>query len=93
MLDELVVACPHATLGCRHTGQRHLLAVHLKDECSWSETGCACSRECGRKIRKRDMERHLRECPHRVEPCLECGAKVKAMDAEVCLLLAPGFPR
>lgn len=88
MVDELLVYCPHRPLGCKTTCQRHLLATHLKDECSWSEMGCAfCAREPGaaggRRVRKRDMDKHLSECPHRLEECSTgCGANVKVIDQD-----------
>ncbi|KAG9102718.1 hypothetical protein FRC06_001356 [Ceratobasidium sp. 370] len=34
MVDELLVECPHAPLGCTHTAQRHLISAHAA-VCPW----------------------------------------------------------
>lgn len=38
-MDELLVECVYSEEGCKHQGQRQLLAVHLKDECTFSDAG------------------------------------------------------
>ena len=38
-MDELLVECVYSEDGCKHQGQRQLLAAHLKEECAFSDAG------------------------------------------------------
>ena len=44
-----------------------------------------CPKECGRKLKRKDLEKHLEEeCPNRTAPCRYCQKQVKWNGVEVC---------
>ena len=44
-----------------------------------------CPNECGRKLKRKDREKHLaEECPNRTAPCGYCQKQVKWNGQEVC---------
>ena len=47
--------CPHRDVGCEYTGERNLLASHLKLQCPYVQIPCPCSDEgCQRTVARRD---------------------------------------
>ncbi|KAF9114333.1 hypothetical protein BGX27_011153 [Mortierella sp. AM989] len=73
--DELMVYCPHKTLGCNHTCQRFQIGQHLKDECVYIGTLCRVE-ECRKKLLKKDLSEHMESCPYKRVDCLMCNTKV-----------------
>ena len=44
-----------------------------------------CPNECGRKLKRKDLEKHQEEeCPNRTAPCRYCRKQVKWNGLEVC---------
>ncbi|KAF8705909.1 Zinc finger, C3HC4 type (RING finger), partial [Rhizoctonia solani] len=79
MVDELVVQCPNAPLGCTHTSQRYLISAHA---CTYTPVACACP-ECPNSVLEHDQDAHTPNtdtCTRKLARCSECG------------LLAPAVP-
>ncbi|KAF9974542.1 hypothetical protein BGZ73_002025 [Actinomortierella ambigua] len=74
--DELLVFCPHKSLGCPHTCPRTQLGKHLKDECNYIGTMCRIE-ECRKKLLKKDLSEHMETCPYKRVDCLMCHSKVQ----------------
>ncbi|KAF9583695.1 hypothetical protein BGW38_008832 [Lunasporangiospora selenospora] len=74
--DELVVYCPHKSLGCGHTCQRTQVQQHLRDDCVYIGTLCRVE-ECRKKLLKKDLSEHMESCPYKRVDCLMCNAKVQ----------------
>ncbi|CAE7146018.1 unnamed protein product [Rhizoctonia solani] len=75
MVDELLVQCPNAPLGCSHTSQRQLISSHT---CTYTPTQCAHP-SCSESVLKHHADAHTGDtCPHKLVRC------------ESCTLLVPG---
>ena len=94
MVDELIVECPHQQLGCKHSCQRQLLEVHLRDSCMYVQVACP-EDGCDKTVLRKDLGKHTHDCLHRVLACDACGTAVRAYDLEVCVLGAgvPAIPQ
>lgn len=82
LVDELIVQCPNAPFGCQQTCQRQLLGSHLSHECLHVSTHC-CEEDCDATPLRRDIDKHARDCIHRIVSCHACEARVKFKDTEV----------
>src|SRR5258707_12108323 len=56
MVDELTVECLNQKAGCKFKCQRQLLAVHLRDECLFTEEQCPNPDCDGRKTELNALE-------------------------------------
>ncbi|KAG0085266.1 hypothetical protein BGZ92_009134 [Podila epicladia] len=74
--DELMVYCPHKSLGCDHVCQRIQIGQHLKDDCIYIGTLCRVE-ECRKKLLKKDLSEHMESCPYKRVDCLMCNTKVQ----------------
>ncbi|KAG9099921.1 hypothetical protein FS749_016762 [Ceratobasidium sp. UAMH 11750] len=83
MVDELLVECPHAPLGCTHTAQRHLIRAHAA-VCSYTPVPCPAP-DCTSSVLARHVDDHTcadEHCPRRLVPCSECNDLVPADPSE-----------
>ncbi|CUA66879.1 hypothetical protein RSOLAG22IIIB_00329 [Rhizoctonia solani] len=77
MVDELVVQCPNAPLGCTHTSQRQLITSHAHT-CTYTPTQCNDS-TCTEFVLKHHLNTHSQDtCPHKLTQCQSCGLQVPA---------------
>ncbi|KAJ1304528.1 hypothetical protein OPQ81_005669 [Rhizoctonia solani] len=76
MVEELIVQCPNAPLGCTHTSQRQLISAHA---CTHTPVQCALP-DCTEFV----LKHHLEDHKHPTEPCLH-----KLSECQSCGLLAP----
>ncbi|KAG9127493.1 hypothetical protein FRC07_013031 [Ceratobasidium sp. 392] len=73
MVDELLVECPHAPLGCAHTAQRHLIEAHAAG-CTYTPVPCPAP-DCTSSVLARHADDHTspdEPCPKRLVQCTEC---------------------
>jgi hypothetical protein len=62
--------------GCAWTGMLRDRNAHSTSECMFSE--CACSFEgCGEKMQRSELEKHAKECEHRVTECDDCSESMR----------------
>ncbi|KZO95553.1 hypothetical protein CALVIDRAFT_537947 [Calocera viscosa TUFC12733] len=71
MVDELLVACPHARDGCPATPQRCLKGSHLRDSCQYALEKCT-GLGCSATLMRKDMAEHRES--HCFEVLVECEA-------------------
>ncbi|TFK49715.1 hypothetical protein OE88DRAFT_1682773 [Heliocybe sulcata] len=57
LVDELSVECPERDAGCTYTGQRQLLASHLKESCRYTRVPCEAD-ECDAMILRKGQGHH-----------------------------------
>ncbi|KZT23114.1 hypothetical protein NEOLEDRAFT_1136982 [Neolentinus lepideus HHB14362 ss-1] len=57
LVDELPVECPERAAGCTYTGQRQLLASHLRETCQYVRVHCEAG-GCGAMILRKDQGHH-----------------------------------
>ncbi|CAE6430977.1 unnamed protein product [Rhizoctonia solani] len=72
MVDELVVQCPNAPLGCAHTTQRSLISNHT---CTYTPVPCACP-GCPDSVLEHDQGAHTTTadtCTRKLVRCQSCG--------------------
>ncbi|CAE6415166.1 hypothetical protein ACGC1H_007118 [Rhizoctonia solani] len=71
MVDELLVHCPNAPLGCPHTSQRQLISSHT---CTYTPVPCAYP-ACTESVLKHHLNAHQSSdtCPHKLVQCQLCG--------------------
>ncbi|KAH8119122.1 hypothetical protein DFH11DRAFT_1501434 [Phellopilus nigrolimitatus] len=72
MVDELIVECKYRPSGCKHTCQRQLLDVHLRESCQYvqvpcSEDGC-------------DQASHNTDCAEQDTSCSACSETLRRSD-------------
>ncbi|KAF9022774.1 hypothetical protein BGZ52_000635 [Haplosporangium bisporale] len=91
--DELMVYCPHKSLGCDHVCQRIQIGQHLKDDCIYIGTLCRVE-ECRKKLLKKDLSEHMESCPYKRVDCLMCNTKVQKSQLQIipCTLSEFGCP-
>ncbi|QRV94185.1 Zinc finger, Rad18-type putative [Ceratobasidium sp. AG-Ba] len=77
MVDELIVECPHAPLGCTHTTQRHLIDAHFAG-CTYAPVPCP-TEGCTSSVLSRDAEAD-EPCPKHLSPCSECDSLAPTSD-------------
>ncbi|KDN46225.1 hypothetical protein RSAG8_04452, partial [Rhizoctonia solani AG-8 WAC10335] len=69
MVDELIVQCPNAPLGCTHTSQRQLISSHT---CNYTPVPCAHP-ACPESVLKLHLNAHTSgPCPHKLVQCQSC---------------------
>ncbi|KAG8734546.1 hypothetical protein FRC11_000034 [Ceratobasidium sp. 423] len=72
MVDELLVHCPNAPLGCTHTSQRQLISSHA---CTHTPVPCAHP-SCPESVLEHHRDAPPPEsdtCPHKLVKCQACG--------------------
>ncbi|CAE6518022.1 unnamed protein product [Rhizoctonia solani] len=75
MVDELLVYCPNAPLGCTHTSQRQLVSSHA---CTYIPVPCTHP-SCPEFVLKHHRHTHSDDtCPHKLAKCQSCGLLVPA---------------
>ncbi|KAH7339563.1 hypothetical protein B0J17DRAFT_655752 [Rhizoctonia solani] len=77
MVDELVIQCPNAPLGCTHTTQRQLISSHA---CTYTPVQCTLP-DCTHSVFKHHANAHQHPqdpCPHKLAKCQSCGLLVSA---------------
>ena len=76
-VKELKVRCPNNNAGCGWVGELGRLDQHLNNGLVVGECRCvvvACPNLCGRRIQRRDLERHkTNDCPNRQFACTHCA--------------------
>ncbi|KAG8906672.1 hypothetical protein FRB99_006373 [Tulasnella sp. 403] len=76
LVDELLVECPHAAVGCGLTCQRQLLLNHLASDCQYVQVQCS-QEGCSHAVLRKDLGQHAEDCIHRLVECQACGRDVK----------------
>lgn len=87
MVNELIVYCPRADVGCPFTGQRQFMEHHLREECLHVVSPCRLE-ECKELVLKKDLTEHVENCRFRVVECSMCKSKMRWRDLEVIILVA-----
>lgn len=77
LVNDLVVLCPNAELGCPTTCARYLLGGHLREDCAFVAVECG---GCEDVVLRRDAGG---ECLHQVVECVYCGDGFRKLDMEV----------
>lgn len=77
LVNDLVVLCPNAELGCPTTCPRYLLGGHLREDCEFVAVECS---GCEDVVLRRDARE---ECLHQVVECVYCGDGFRKLDMEV----------
>jgi len=73
--EEAPVTCVNANFGCNWSGPARLMPKHLKYACDHTFNH-ECPLLCGLKMRKVDVEKHLKVCAKRTILCKECDEEV-----------------
>ncbi|RUS22583.1 hypothetical protein BC937DRAFT_88370, partial [Endogone sp. FLAS-F59071] len=81
MVNELIVYCPRADVGCPFTGQRQFMEHHLREECLHVVSPCRLE-ECKELVLKKDLTEHVENCRFRVVECSMCKSKMRWRDLE-----------
>ncbi|KAG8981533.1 hypothetical protein FRB95_007944 [Tulasnella sp. JGI-2019a] len=76
LVDELLVVCPNASLGCDVTPQRIHLGSHLSSDCQFVHVECS-QPQCENVVLRKDLGKHSDGCDHRLVECEACGRDVK----------------
>ena len=77
-INALKVRCSSREKGCKWVGELGALKGHLdaKDGCGFVEVACPNACRSGRKVMRKDLQRHLKvECKKRPYQCEHCGEK------------------
>ncbi|KAI0043801.1 hypothetical protein FA95DRAFT_1562945 [Auriscalpium vulgare] len=85
MVDELTVECAHRAEGCAHTCQRQLLAMHLKEDCGFTQVPCPAP-DCEHYVLRKDL---TPTCVHRKVSCDGCSAPIDPAELESHNLACP----
>lgn len=83
LVNDLVVLCPNAELGCPITCARYLLGGHLREDCQFVAEQCS---GCEDVVLRKDA---AGECLHQVVECGYCGESFRKLDMEVWELPLP----
>ncbi|KAF8608782.1 hypothetical protein BDV93DRAFT_433607 [Ceratobasidium sp. AG-I] len=82
MVDELIVQCPNASIGCTYTSQRSLIISHFNSSCTYTPVPCAVP-DCPSIVLKHHADSHSSkssdECAHSLVPCPVCDSLVPAV--------------
>ncbi|RPB07796.1 hypothetical protein P167DRAFT_495277 [Morchella conica CCBAS932] len=78
LVNDLLVLCPNAELGCPTTCARYLLAGHLRDACGFVEVKCS---GCDDLVLRKDAAEE--DCMHQVLECAYCFESFRRIDMEV----------
>ncbi|KAG8690439.1 hypothetical protein FRC09_011976 [Ceratobasidium sp. 395] len=73
MVDELLVECPHASLGCAHTAQRHLIEAHIA-ACTFTPVPCPAP-DCTSSVLAHHVDDHTcteKACTRHLVQCTDC---------------------
>ncbi|EGN99856.1 hypothetical protein SERLA73DRAFT_51998 [Serpula lacrymans var. lacrymans S7.3] len=84
LVDELIVQCPHQSVGCTHTCQRQLLASHLKNTCQHVPIPCS-EPDCPQLS-------HNATCPSRTTTCPSCSTSLPRSQSSSHKSTCPSTP-
>ncbi|KAI5806730.1 hypothetical protein DFH27DRAFT_356186 [Peziza echinospora] len=85
LVNDLVVFCPNAELGCPITCARYLVGSHLSHDCGFVYVDC---KQCDEKVLRKDSEK---ECLHQLQDCPNCLERVRGVDMEAHEEECPGL--
>ncbi|KAI5842982.1 hypothetical protein DFP73DRAFT_573792 [Morchella snyderi] len=77
LVNDLLVLCPNAELGCPTTCARYLLTGHLRDACGFVEVKCS---GCDDLVLRKDAAEE--DCMHQVLDCAYCFESFRRIDME-----------
>lgn len=78
IIENSPVRCTNEN--CKWTGPQGALCAHVLSDCS--ETVVKCPMECGKEMKRANLQTHLKDCPQREVQCGFCELKIKFKDKQ-----------
>jgi hypothetical protein len=75
MIARLEIRCGLKSKGCKWSGEVEKLQHHKDNDCIYEMVECSYE-QCGSKLQRRNLDKHIASCAYRTVPCEYCAEMV-----------------